>query len=96
MGGILLYIKSTIRSKQLKKYVVKNLIEALFTEIRIKSSKWLPCCSYNPNKPQISSHLQELSNGIDTNCNMYENILFIGDFNLDVKEANLHLFRNQY
>lgn len=37
-------------------------------------------------KPQAS----QLFNGIDTYCNKYKNILLMGDFNVDVKEANLH------
>ena len=37
-------------------------------------------------KPQAS----QLFNGIDTYCNKYKSILLMGDFNVDVKEANLH------
>lgn len=37
-------------------------------------------------KPQAS----QLFNGIDTYCNKYKNILLMGDFNVDVKDANLH------
>ena len=60
------------------------------------NSTWLLCCSYNPNKLQTASLIQEISNGIDAYCNKYENILIIGDFNEDVKELSLHLFCNQY
>ena len=65
-------------------------------EIRIKNSIWLLCCSYNPNKLQVASHIQEISNGIDAYFNKYENILIMGHFNVDVKEVNLRLFCNQY
>lgn len=58
--------------------------------------KWLRCCSYNPNKLQVFSQLQELLNGIDTYCSKYENNLLLGDFNANVKNANLHSFCNQY
>ena len=54
-------------------------------EIRIRNSIWLLCCSYNPNKLQIASHFQEISNGIDAHCNKDENILMMDDFNVDVK-----------
>ena len=65
-------------------------------DIRIRNNIWLLCCSYNPNKLQIASHIQEISNGIDGYCNNYENILIMGDFNVDVKEASLHLSCDQY
>ena len=65
-------------------------------EIRIRNSIWLLCCSYDPSKLQIASHIQEISNGIDPYCKKYENILIMGDFNVDVKEVSLHLFCNQY
>ena len=57
-------------------------------EIRIRNSIWLLCCSYNPNKVQIASDIQEISNGTDTYCNKYENILTMGDFNVHVKEVS--------
>ena len=95
-GGILLYIRSNITSTQLNRYIIKNQIEAFLVEIRIRNSIWLLCCSYNPSKLQIASHVQEISNGIDAYCKKYENILIMGDFNVDVKEVSLHLFCNQY
>ena len=70
-------------------------MEPFFIEIKIKNSKWFPCCSYNPNKPQTSSHFQELWNGIDIYCNKYEKILLMGDFNVDFMKAHLHFFCNQ-
>ena len=65
-------------------------------EIRIGNSIWLLCCSYNPDKLQIASHIQEIPNGIDAYCNKYENILIMDDFNVDVQEVSLHLSCNQY
>ena len=60
-------------------------------ELRIRNSTWLLCCSYNPNKLQIASHTQDISNGIDAYCNKYEKILIMDDFNIDVKEVSLHI-----
>ena len=95
-GGILLYIRSNIISTKLDKCILKNLIDAFSVEIRIRNSIWLLCCSYNPTKLQIASHIQEISNGTDAYCNKYENILIMGDFTVDVKKVSLHLLCNQY
>ena len=83
-GGILLYIRSNITSTKLSRYKIKNQIEAFFVEIGIRNSICLLCCSYNPSKLQIASNIQEISNGIDAYCKKYENILLMGDFNVDV------------
>ena len=44
--------------------------------------------------PTFKKYLMELR--IDAYCNKYENMLIMGDFNVDVKEVSLHLFCNQY
>ena len=77
---ILFYIETHITSTKLNKYIKKHQIEAFFVEIRVRNSIWLLCCSYNPNKLQTASHLQEVSNGTDVYHNKYESILIIGDF----------------
>ena len=48
--------------------------------MRIKSSKWLLCYSYNPNKLEIISHVQKLSTEFDKCFNKYEDISLISDF----------------
>ena len=89
-------LRNHIISAKLKKKNDKKSNRNIFIEVRIKGSKWLLCCSYNPNKLHISLHLQELSNEIDSYSNKYENKLLMGDLNIDVKGTNLLLFSNQY
>ena len=81
---------------KLNKYIIKNQTEAFFVEIRTRNSVWLLYCSYNPDKLQIASHIQEVPNEIDAYCSKYKNILIMGDFKVDVKEVSLHLFCSQY
>ena len=56
-GGILVYFRNNITSKLLKIENLPSDIEAIFIEMNIKSKKWLPCCTYNPNKSLIENHL---------------------------------------
>ena len=44
--------------------------------------EWLLSCSYNPNKNNISNHLQRLRNSLDLYSAKYEKIILIGDFNV--------------
>ena len=65
-GGILLYVEDDISSCLLTEYKLQDNIECLFIAINIRKKKCLFCCSYNPNKSNISKHLHSLSKGLDT------------------------------
>ena len=95
-GGILLCICSYIVASKLSNYIFSNDIEVFFIEINIKRHKWLICCSYNPNRIFVSGHLNHIAKGIDTYSKKYEKILLMGDFNIELKEANMTTFCNQY
>ena len=71
-------------------------IEALFIELNFRKRKWLPSCSYNPNKNNISNHLQRLRNSLDLYSAKYENIILIGDFNVSPEESHMETFCESY
>ena len=50
-------------------------------EIHLRKRKWFICCSYNPNKHNISKHIQALSKSIDLFSSNYEYILLMRDNN---------------
>ena len=51
--------------------------------------KWLFCCSYNPNKNNISKHLNCLSKFLDTYISQYDNIMLLGDLNVKSSDPGL-------
>ena len=63
--------------------------EGFFVEINLRSKKWLLGCSYNPHKEKIISHLNNLSTALDKLCTNHENIILLGDFNVEVEEKNM-------
>ena len=65
-GGLLLYVRNNINAVFLKSYVFPDNIEAFFIEILLKSCKWLICCSYNPNRINVATHLDEIGKALDT------------------------------
>ena len=95
-GGILLYIRQDIPSKYIKKITVNESFEGFFVEINLRSKKWLLGCSYNPHKEKIISHLNNLSTALDKLCTNYENIILLGDFNVEVEEKNMSEFMSLY
>ena len=65
-------------------------------EINLRKQKWLIYSSYNPNKHNISKHIEALSKSIDLFSSDYENILLMGDFNAGLDNAVLKDFCNLY
>ena len=93
-GGILLYIREDIPSKLL---IMNKSIEGFFVDINLcKKKKWLLSCSYNPKKMQISNHLAELSKSIDLYLTVYDQLLFLGDFNAGVEDSSVKNFCSSY
>ena len=79
-GGILLYIRQDIPS----------------AELNLRSKKWLLGCSHNPHKEKITPHLSNLSTALDKFCTYYENIILLGDFNVEVEEKSMSEFMRLY
>ena len=63
-GGLLFYIREDIPSEILT-YCSNCDIETLLVEIYLRKRKWLLNSSYNPNKSQISNHLECLNSYYD-------------------------------
>ena len=88
-GGLLLYVCEDIPSKFLK---LKSdcSIESICVEVR----KWFINGSHNSNKSFISNHLECLNRNIDEYSKVYQNFLFLGDFNASVSEKFFAEFCN--
>ena len=56
--------------------------EIFCVELNLRKQKWLIFCCYNPHKHLIKDHLQRIKNAIDFHFKSYENIILIGDFNV--------------
>ena len=78
-GGLLVYVREDIPSHNLK---IRSIsIEALFIEINLRKKKWLLCCSYNPHKNLILTHLNDIQVILDIQSSKYKSFLLFGDFN---------------
>ena len=86
-----------VREDILDKLILTEIspIEGFYVEINLKSkSGW--CYSYNPNKHNISKHIEALSKSINLFFSDYENFLLMGDFNAGSDNAVLKDFCNLY
>ena len=71
-GGILLYVRDDIPSRLLTDYKIKDNLGLFFVEVNIRKKKWLPGCSYNPHKSNISNHLHHMNKNLDVYLKSYK------------------------
>ena len=64
--------------------------------ITVNPCKSLICCSYNPNRINISIQIKQIGKELDVCSKNYNNILLIGDFNADLEDRNIKPFCNKY
>ena len=95
-GRILLYIREDIPSRILKFEPVLNSFEGFFVEINLRKKKWLFSCSNNPTRKNIVNHVKNISTGLDQFSATYNNLILLGDFNVEPEEVNMLDFLNIY
>ena len=93
-GGLILFVRKDIPSNLL--VIEKKPIESVFIEINLRNSKWLINCSYNPHKNNIATHLDRLSESLDTFSSDYQKFIILGDFNVEINENHMKSFCENY
>ena len=93
-GGIMLYVRADIPSKLLSTELLP--MEGFYVEINLQKKKWLLCCSYNPNKNTIKSHIEILHKGLALYSPKYENFIVLGDFNVGMDNSDMTVFCYTY
>ena len=94
-GGIILYIREDIPDRLLKLSLPKDF-EGFFVELNLRKNKTLMCCSYNPAKGNISSHLSIVGRSLDSYMSSYDNFSVIGDLNSEISEMAMSEFCETY
>ena len=80
-GGLLVYVKEDIPSKQLKSFKFEDDIECIGFEINLRKKKWAFFSIYRPPTQSQSHFFGQLSTAIDHFSDKYENFVIVGDFN---------------
>ena len=93
-GGIMLYVRADIPSKLLSTELLP--MEGFYVEINLQKKKWLLCCSYNPNKNAIKSHIEILQKGLALYSSKYENFIVLVDFNVGMDNSDMTVFCDTY
>ena len=90
----MLFVRKEIPSNLL--VIEKKPIERFFIEINLCNRKWLINCFYNPHKNNIATHLDRLSESLDTFSSDYEKFIILGDFNVEINENHMKSFCENY
>ena len=95
-GGLCLYVKDSIASKQLNSHKENIHVEAIYLEIYIRKRKWLIIGTYKPPSQRDSIFLENLLNNLYTYLKDYDNILLLGDFNMTPENTNVQHFPDSF
>ena len=90
-GGIILYIREDIPARLLITSLPKDF-EGFFIELNLRKKKILMCCSYNPAKSDMSSHVSIVGRSLDSYMSSYDNFLVTGDLNSEISEMAMSEF----
>ena len=89
-GGFLVYIKSSVPSRQLSYGSICNSIQAIPFEINLRQEKWLVISIYCWPSQDSGFFIHSLTEIIDHFATKYDNHLIMGDFNM---EPNNRMFK---
>ena len=90
-GGILLFMREDIPVKKLST-TSTNDFERFFAELNFRTKTFLLCCSYNPHKSNIPSHLIPFEKTLNNQMTKYDNFFIIGYFKSELSESAMVTF----
>ena len=98
-GGLLIYVRKDIPSKQLNKHNFTKNVEALFVEINLRKCKLLLTGTYHSKHPVYGTSdidfFEQMGLSMDVYSN-YDKFLLVGDFNIEVGESPIDDFLYEY
>ena len=91
-GGLLTYVKSDIPARHLKSFKLDPSLHILPVELRLRKDKLLIFNIYRPDRINLELFFNTLSDAIHFYEIDYNNIIVIGDFNLEPTDPKLARF----
>ena len=95
-GGLLVYIKSHLPPKLLSIHNTSNDIQVIPFELNLRTGKWMFMCVYRPPKQNSQYFLENLSSLADHYSSIYDNYIFLGDFNMEPDCLALRSFMQSF
>ena len=92
----MLFVKDNLITFPVGGFCFSGKIEIFCAELNLRKQKWLIFCCCNPHKHLIKDHLLQIKSAIDFQSKSYENIILIGDFNVEISESHMNSFSAIY
>ena len=95
-GGLLVYVRSHLPSRELKDFPCPETLQAIPIELTLKDRKWLIISVYNPYSYLGPVFVNNISDMLDFYLKKYDDCILIGDMNLEESNTNLQNLMNDY
>ena len=86
-GGLMVFVKNDIIAKCLTELEPKY-IECICAELNISKENWIIFVVYRPPEYSLSEFFEKLSEVVDLAITKYENVVILGDINVDTQDSN--------
>ena len=87
-GGVLVYVRDNLLSKQLNTLSIQPDIQVVLFEINFRKQKWLMLAIYKPPKQNSRYFVEQISKLLDKHSR-YEKVMVLGGFNLEPNDIAL-------
>ena len=91
-GGVMIFVREDLPSKQLFKHTLLENIEALIIEINLRKTKFLLFGGYRPPSQSKNYFFDAISNALDVYTGTYDKLLLAGGFNVTETDVVLNEF----
>ena len=91
-GGVFMYLREDIPSRELKIHNTPEDIESTFIEINLMKTNWIFCGCYNPPSHSDQYFFENIGKVLDKCSIHYDKFMLVGDFNAEESEPCLSQF----
>ena len=88
VGGLIEFVRKGFITKKIKEYEIK-VSETIASEFIISKKKWFCLSVYRPpTSNNLDLFFEELTNSLSKAVNKYDNLIVMGDFNIDLNKTD--------
>ena len=82
-------MRNDIITRRLQDFEPKDF-ECICSELKLSKKKWATFSVYRPQSENISGFFDKLANSIDHTINIYDNVVIMGDININTQDHQSH------